>query len=560
MKIRVALAQINPTVGDLKGNKKKILGYIKRAEKYRPDIIVFPELALCGYPPEDLVLKPHFRKDVLKVLNNLIKSCNSSAIVVIGYPKEKGGKVYNSAGIIYKNKKVADYDKVNLPNYGVFDEKRYFTPGREPLVLKIGSVRIGVTICEDIWIEPIPHVVEVLSGSEILINLSASPYHRRKIIQRINLLEKISKKYTLGIAYCNMIGGQDELVFDGASLVVENGYLKAIARQFQEDLLIYDFKIDGCQKLLDKVKEVKLDYNIQEKSTTLPEYEKQVLSEIEEVYQALVVGTRDYVRKNGFQKVVVGLSGGIDSSLTAVIAVDALGAENVIGVSMPSEFSSKSSVEDARKLASNLRIRFLKIPITSIYHVYLKALKSVFDHLPFDTTEENIQARIRGNILMALSNKFGYLVLTTGNKSELSTGYCTLYGDMAGGFAVLKDIPKTLVYKLARWRNEKEGKALIPENIFSKPPSAELRPGQKDQDTLPPYEILDEVIKLYIEEEKSFDQIVKAGFKRSVVKRVIEMIDKNEYKRRQAPPGIKITPRAFGKDRRMPITNRYTVK
>ncbi|RKY36405.1 MAG: NAD+ synthase [Candidatus Omnitrophota bacterium] len=560
MKIRVALAQINPTVGDLKGNKKKILGYIKRAEKYRPDIIVFPELALCGYPPEDLVLKPHFRKDVLKVLNNLIKSCKSSAIVVIGYPREKGGKVYNSAGVIYKNKKVADYDKVNLPNYGVFDEKRYFTLGREPLVLKIGSVRIGVTICEDIWIEPIPHVVEVLSGSEILINLSASPYHRRKIIQRINLLEKISKKYTLGIAYCNMIGGQDELVFDGASLVVENGYLKAIARQFQEDLLIYDFKIDGCQKLLDKVKEVKLDYNIQEKSTTLPEYEKQVLSEIEEVYQALVVGTRDYVRKNGFQKVVVGLSGGIDSSLTAVIAVDALGAENVIGVSMPSEFSSKSSVEDARKLASNLRIRFLKIPITSIYHVYLKALKSVFDHLPFDTTEENIQARIRGNILMALSNKFGYLVLTTGNKSELSTGYCTLYGDMAGGFAVLKDIPKTLVYKLARWRNEKEGKALIPENIFSKPPSAELRPGQKDQDTLPPYEILDEVIKLYIEEEKSFDQIVKAGFKRSVVKRVIEMIDKNEYKRRQAPPGIKITPRAFGKDRRMPITNRYTVK
>jgi len=352
MKIRVALAQINPTVGDLKGNKKKILGYIKRAEKYRPDIIVFPELALCGYPPEDLVLKPHFRKDVLKVLNNLIKSCKSSAIVVIGYPREKGGKVYNSAGVIYKNKKVADYDKVNLPNHGVFDEKRYFTPGREPLVLKIGSVRIGVTICEDIWIEPIPHVVEVLSGSEILINLSASPYHRRKIIQRINLLEKISKKYTLGIAYCNMIGGQDELVFDGASLVVENGYLKAIARQFQEDLLIYDFKIDGCQKLLDKVKEVKLDYNIQEKSTTLPEYEKQVLSEIEEVYQALVVGTRDYVRKNGFQKVVVGLSGGIDSSLTAVIAVDALGAENVIGVSMPSEFRGCSEV--SRKLGNKI--------------------------------------------------------------------------------------------------------------------------------------------------------------------------------------------------------------
>ncbi len=560
MKIRVALAQINPTVGDLKGNKKKILDYIKRAEKYCPDIIVFPELALCGYPPEDLVLKPHFRKDVLKVLNNLIKSCNSSAIVVIGYPREKGKQIYNSAGIIYKNKKVADYDKVNLPNYGVFDEKRYFTPGKEPLVLKIGSVRIGVTICEDIWINPISHVMEALSGAEILINLSASPYHRRRIIQRINLLEKISKKYTLGIAYCNMIGGQDELVFDGASLVVENGYLKAIASQFQEDLLIYDFKIDSRQKLLNKVKEVKLEYNIQEKSTTLPEYKKQVLSEIEEVYQALVVGTRDYVRKNGFQKVVVGLSGGIDSSLTAVIAVDALGAENVIGVSMPSGFSSKSSVEDARTLASNLRIRFLKIPITSIYHVYLKALKSVFDHLPFDTTEENIQARIRGNILMALSNKFGYLVLTTGNKSELSTGYCTLYGDMAGGFAVLKDVPKTLVYKLGAWRNKKAGRELIPENVFSKPPSAELKLDQKDQDTLPPYEILDEIIQLYIEEERSFDDIVKAGFKKSVVRKVIKMIDNNEYKRRQAPPGIKITPKAFGKDRRMPITNRYIVK
>lgn len=560
MKIRIALVQINPTVGDLIGNKKKILDSIKRAEKYHPDIIVFPELALCGYPPEDLLLKPHFRKDVLKALNNLIQSYKSSAIVVIGYPREKGQKVYNSAGVIYKNKKVADYDKVNLSNYGVFDEKRYFTSGSEPLVLKIGSVKVGVTICEDIWVENSAYVVEALSGSEILINISASPYHRRKIIQRIKIMEKLSKKYTMGIAYCNMIGGQDELVFDGGSLVVENGHLKAITRQFQEDLLVYDFKIDGYQRALDKVKEVKLDYNIRNKDNTIPKYGKKVLSDTEEVYQALVVGTRDYVRKNGFQKVVVGLSGGIDSSLTAVIAVDALGAENVIGVSMPSQFSSRSSVEDAQKLAGNLGIKFLKIPITPVFHSYIDILKPVFKKAKFDKTEENIQARIRGNILMALSNKFGYLVLTTGNKSELSTGYCTLYGDMAGGFAVLKDVPKTLVYKLARWRNEKETRTLIPEKVFTKPPSAELRPGQRDQDTLPPYEILDEVIRLYIEEEKSFDQIVKAGFKRLVVKRVIEMIDKNEYKRRQAPPGIKITTKAFGKDRRMPITNRYIVK
>lgn len=560
MEIRVALVQINPTVGDLKGNKNKILTYINKANGYQPDIIVFPELVLTGYPPEDLLLKPQFRKDALMVFKGLIKEYKSSAVIILGYVDEVGGKVYNSLAVIYRNKKLVSYNKINLPNYGVFDEKRYFTPGSTPLVVKIQNLRIGVTICEDIWTEYGPHVVEALSGAEMIINISASPYHKGKILQRLKLLQGISRKYGVEIAYCNLVGGQDELVFDGASVIVEKGKVKAIAKQFEEDILIYDFKfIEKKQKPLPQAKEVPLDYKIRAPKPDLPPHGRDILSELEEVYAALVLGTRDYVKKNGFKKVIVGLSGGIDSSLTAVVAVDALGRDNVIGVSMPSEFSSSASIKDAKDLAKNLGIKFLKIPITSIYKSYLKSLKPVFQNLPFDKTEENIQARIRGNILMALSNKFGYLVLTTGNKSELSTGYCTLYGDMAGGFGVLKDVPKTLVYKLAEWRNKKENRDLIPQNVFVKPPSAELRPGQKDQDTLPPYEVLDKIIRLYIEEEKSFNHIVKMGLKRSVVKKVIEMIDKNEYKRRQAPPGIKITPRAFGKDRRMPITNRYRI-
>jgi len=559
--LRIAVAQINPVVGDLKGNKKKILSFIKKAGSYAPDIIVFPELALTGYPPEDLLLKPHFIKDCGKYLKEIVKENMFPGILILGYVEGDKNNVYNAAAVIHKHRIAENYRKIKLPNYGVFDEKRYFTSGDNPLAICINDIKVGITICEDVWVEDSPYILRSLSNADLIVNISASPYHIGKINQRIKLLRNISGKYRFDIIYANLIGGQDELVFDGASMAVSSGRVKTLAGQFKEDLIVYD-------AVFEKNKKKKFPQYVRQKSFKLKNNKKRVplktagyklLDEAEEVYSALVLGMRDYVEKNGFKKAIIGLSGGIDSAITAVIASDALGCENILGVAMPSMYSSRASLKDAELLASNLGIELIKIPITDIYKSYLQTFKPIFDNLPFDKTEENIQARIRGNILMALSNKFGSLVITTGNKSEASTGYCTLYGDMAGGFAVIKDVTKTLIYKLALWRNKSAKSPLIPESILRKAPSAELRPNQKDQDTLPEYKILDEIILRYIEKDNSLDEIVKSGYSKKLTQRIIRMIDNNEYKRRQAPPGIRISPKAFGKDRRMPITCGYKI-
>lgn len=554
-KIRIALAQINPIVGDLKGNAKKILDFIKEAKRFKADVVTFPELCICGYPPEDLLLKERFIKDNLKTLEFITRN-TSEIIAVIGFVDEdKEGNIYNSAAIIGDKRLKGVYHKIELPNYGVFDEKRYFKPGDKVPVFVLGGIIFGVNICEDIWRRDGVAKIQKDKGAKIIINISSSPYHAGKVDLRKKVLIERTKETKAYICYNNLVGGQDELVFDGASFVLNpEGEEIARGKQFEEDLIVADLPVEGKNEFegkdyieLGKLKDTKPPLKTQKPKRLAP---------LEEVYKALILGTRDYVRKNGFKKVVIGLSGGIDSSLTAVIACDALGKENVVGICMPSRYSSQETQKDAETLAKNLGIKFIKIPINEMFNAYLDSLKKEFQTLKPDVTEENIQARIRGNILMALSNKFGYLVLTTGNKSEVSCGYCTLYGDMAGGFNVLKDVFKTLVYKLANFRNEKE--KLIPESIFKRPPTAELRPDQKDQDTLPPYPILDGILKKYVEEDKSYEEIVlESKFDPQVIKKVIEMVDKNEYKRRQAPPGIKITPKAFGKDWRFPITNKY---
>lgn len=535
--MRLALAQINSIVGDLEGNRQKIEQYILLAKKQGADIVAFPELALTGYPPEDLLLVPKFVEENIKKLGELSKSVKD-ILAIIGFVDKKGGKIFNSAAVIYEGDIKGIYHKMLLPNYGVFDEKRYFQPGSHPFLFQYKGINIGLSICEDIWHKEGPIAQQVSRGAELIIVINASPYHIGKRKAREKVVSTQAKSYKVPIAYVNLVGGQDELVFDGQSFLVDKGgNLVASALPFEEDLLIWDIS----QKI--------------PSSPIQGQKKRESLSPEDEVYKALLLGIRDYVRKNGFRKVVIGLSGGIDSSLTATLAVDALGKENVIGLYLPSRYSSRESEEDALQLAHNLGIEFLVIPIDELYEAYLSLLAPYFKGLPPDITEENLQARIRGNILMAFSNKFGWLVLTTGNKSEMSTGYATLYGDMAGGFAPLKDVPKTLVYKLAEYRNAKE--EVIPKRVLTKEPSAELKPNQKDRDTLPPYELLDSVMKLYIEENKDVEEIISLGFEEGLVRKVIEMIDRSEYKRRQAPPGIKITPRAFGKDRRMPITNKY---
>lgn len=559
-KIRIALAQINPTLGDLKGNAQKILDFIGRAKKVKADIVTFPELSICGYPPEDLLLKERFIKDNLKILE-FIKKNISGIIAIIGFVSEdENGNIYNSAAIIKDKKLRGIYRKIELPNYGVFDEKRYFKSGKDVPVFILNGVIFGVNICEDIWKENGVAKVQSDKGAKIIINISSSPYHTGKVNLRKNILLERVKEIKTYVCYNNLVGGQDELVFDGASLVLDpEGNEIARGKQFEEDLVVADLAVEAETKDEFRDKDYinlgKLNDN------ELPALEIKIprkLDPLEEIYKALVLGTRDYVKKNGFEKVIIGLSGGIDSSLTAVIACDALGKENVIGISMPSRYSSEGTQRDAEILAKNLGIKFTRVYIDKIFSSYLDSLEKEFQGLRPDVTEENIQARIRGNILMALSNKFGYLVLTTGNKSEVSCGYCTLYGDMAGGFNVLKDVFKTLVYKLTIFRNEKGKNNLIPESIIKRPPTAELRPDQKDEDTLPPYSILDGILKKYVEEGKSYREILQDGeFDPQLVRKVIQMVDKNEYKRRQAPPGIKITPRAFGKDWRFPITNKY---
>jgi len=560
--LRIAVAQINTTVGDLGGNTKKIIEYIKKASKFKTDIVIFPELAITGYPPEDLLLREDFVSENKEYLKKIAKE-TKRLTAIVGFADKKDA-IYNAAAVLNKGKIKGVYHKIYLPNYAVFDEKRYFQPGQECPVFIINGIVTGINICEDIWYhEGPPRWQAKKGGAELIINISSSPYHSGKGELRKKMISERARENNCHIIYNNLIGGQDELVFDGNSFVFDKkGRLIAEGKQFEEDMIFADLEFSGISNRKSKIPPVKV-IKVSGKSNGeikphLPETGKnKPLDKLGEIYTALLLGTRDYVRKNGFSKVVIGLSGGIDSALTAVIVVDALGNDNVIGVSMPSLFSSAGSIIDAEELSKNLSIKFFKISISALMETYDTTLEDVFEKLQRDTTEENIQARIRGNILMALSNKFGWLVLTTGNKSEISTGYCTLYGDMAGGFAILKDVPKTLVYELAKYKNSLEGREIITRSILEKEPSAELKPNQKDADTLPPYSVLDPILHAYVEEDKPVEKIVKMGYNEEIVRRIAQMVDKNEYKRRQAPPGIKITPKAFGKDRRLPITNKW---
>ncbi|RKY04543.1 NAD+ synthase [Candidatus Poribacteria bacterium] len=577
-KIRLAMAQINTTVGDIEGNVRKIKEYLRRAKEIGADIVTFPELAITGYPPEDLLLKPDFISANLKALQDVAAECKGITAIV-GFV-DRGEDIYNAAALIHDGQLKGVYHKIHLPNHSAFDENRYFQAGEKLLIFSLKGHKAAINICEDMWYPQGPTRDQSLAGgAELILNISASPYHAGKVQARERMLATRANDNLVFVAYNNLVGGQDELVFDGGSAVFnQQGELIARGKLFEEELVVADLNLEEVFKarLHDPRRRMwrpearRSDYEIEfVELEDLPSPPKRgeivptmhdLYDRVEEIYRALVLGTRDYFRKNNFKQAIVGMSGGIDSSLTTVIAVDALGKENVLGVSMPSRYSSIGTQTDARKLAENLGIRFLVIPIEKIFQAYLDTLAPVFEGYEPDVTEENIQARIRGNILMALSNKFGALVLSTGNKSEVSVGYCTLYGDMAGGFSVLKDVPKTLVYELAEYRNKVAGYDLIPRTVFTRPPSAELRPNQKDSDSIPEYSILDPILHAYVEEDRSVDEIVEMGFDREVVLEVIRMVDRNEYKRRQAPPGIKITPRAFGKDRRMPITNRYIPK
>jgi NAD+ synthase (glutamine-hydrolysing) len=580
--LRVALAQINVTVGDLEGNTQKILASMRQAHEAGAHIVCVPELALPGYPPEDLLLKPGFVAANLCKLDELVAASRDlpGLTSVIGFV-DRDHDIYNAAAIIHEGKLYGIYHKHFLPNYGVFDENRYFQAGHKAPVFLINGVHVGVNICEDVWYPTGPMTLQAYAGAEVILNINGSPYYAGKLIFREEMLATRAADNSVIVAYLNMVGGQDELVFDGGSMVFnEQGTLIARAKEFVEDMLIVDLdtasvfrsrlhdprrRKERLRAEPDVVPIITIsDEEPQESASKAPIHPlgapqriEPKMERLEEIYSALVLGTRDYVHKTGFKKAIIGLSGGIDSSLTAAIAVDALGAENVLGISMPSGYSSTGSRSDAQELAENLGIQFLTIPIEETFRTALKMMQPALGEGDPGLAAENLQARIRGNILMTISNKSGAIVLTTGNKSEMAVGYATLYGDMAGGFAVLKDVLKTLVYKLAVYRNSLSEKPVIPHSAIEKPPSAELRPGQKDIDSLPPYEILDPILKAYVEDDRSFEEIVAMGFDRKTVERVMRMVDTSEYKRRQAPPGVKITTRAFGRDRRLPITNRY---
>ncbi len=568
------MAQINTTVGDFKGNTEKILEAIAEGKSQGVDLLTFPELAICGYPPEDLLLKPKFIEENLRSLERIADG-SPGVNVVVGFVDARGD-IYNAAAVIHDGKLAGVYHKIYLPNYGVFDENRYFQAGSQCTVYVIAGVNVGINICEDIWYEAGPATIQAYAGAEVIVNISASPYHFGKRNFRERMLGTRASDNLAIVAHNNLVGGQDELVFDGNSIVMdEKGQLVARGKQFEEDLIVADLDVEAVFRtrlhdprwrkrtlLLEEQHWQAPRVVVSEESRVAPkpplaQRQIEVLGLPGEIYDALVLGTRDYILKNKIQKVVIGLSGGIDSSLVATIAVDALGPSNVMGVSMPSRYSSPGSISDAEQLASNLGIRLITMPIEKVFKAYLDVLSEPCRGAKPDATEENVQARIRGNLLMALSNKFGWLVLATGNKSEMATGYTTLYGDMAGGFAVIKDVPKTIVYQLARYRNSRAGRELVPSVVFEKPPSAELRPDQKDTDSLPPYDLLDPILTAYVEEDRSVEQIIAMGIDEQVVKRAARLVDSSEYKRRQAPPGVKITPRAFGRDRRLPITNRF---
>ena len=574
---RIALAQINPTVGDLEGNATKVVRDIAKAREAGAELVAFPELAIPGYPPEDLLLKPQFLEENRKYMEWVVSQSEGIAVVV-GFADAVGAEVYNAAAVAFDGELIDVYHKMFLPNYGVFDEDRYFRSGETCPVYVINGASVGVNVCEDIWYPVGPTVVQRAAGAEIIVNINGSPFHAGKRHFREKMLATRAADNELFLAYVNMVGGQDELVFDGASMVFDpQGDVIASSSQFEEDLLVTDLDVQSVFRSrlreprprkenpsslrdLGKSKTVRVSEwcgSDLSSETEVPGRLGNSYNGPEEIYKALVLGTRDYVRKCGFSKVLVALSGGIDSSLVAAIGVDALGSENVVGVSMPSEFSSEGSVVDAKLLADNLGIDIWTIPIEPTFNAFLNSLAPQFEGTEWGIAEENIQSRIRGNLIMALSNKFGWLVLTTGNKSEMATGYATIYGDMSGGFAVIKDVPKVLCYDIARFINSRTGTYLIPLSVIDKPPSAELRPDQLDQDSLPPYEALDPILKAYVEDDLSFEEIIAMGNDPAVAKQVIGLVDRSEYKRRQAAPGIKITPRNFGRDRRMPIANRW---
>ncbi len=529
--MQAALVQMNPTVGALAANTDRIVAQAREAWSAGARLIVFPELTIAGYPPEDLILKDHFCTDCETQLERLKAELPPEAVVVVGSPVSRSGKKYNAAIVFRGGKIIGEYRKMLLPNYGVFDEKRHFEAGTEPLIIDVDGQKVGIHICEDSW-DPDGIAVASLanSGIDLLINLSASPYHHGKLSARIDVLAETAKKLSTTLLYCNMVGGQDELVFDGASMIfAPDGTRIARAKQFQEDMLY-------------------LNESAPRKEAPLPA--------LEEVYEALKLGLKDYVEKIGFKRVVVALSGGIDSAIVLAIAVDALGKERVASVTMPSQYSSSGTLGDAHEMARILDIEFHEIAIKGLYDNFESELSTIWgaDKKP-GLAEENLQARIRGDLIMSLSNEYGWLVLTTGNKSEMAMGYSTLYGDMCGGYAVIKDVPKTLVFDLCRWRNEQG--VVIPPSIIERPPSAELRPDQKDTDSLPPYEILDPILEDYVENDMGIDGLIAKGYDAAIVNRVVHAVELSEYKRRQSPPGIKITPKSFDRDRRMPIVNRY---
>jgi len=570
-RLRLAGAQINPVVGDIDGNVERILAVYRQAAEQRAHLVVFPELAVTGYPPEDLVFKPSFLAASRAAVERVAAGIGDTAAAV-GFVEPTHAGPANAAALCHRGRVLGVYHKVLLPNYGVFDEERYFVPGTEVLLASFGAVEVAVTICEDLWFPWGPMASAAAAGAEVVVSLNASPYRLEKGDRLAPMLATRAADHGAHLFWVNQVGGQDELVFDGQSAYVDpQGRVLAKADAFTEELLVVDLTLEegATARLSDRprrspatdprpalaVKRVRVTEQLPDPG---PPAERRLAAPLgveEEVYRALVTATRDYVRKNGFDTVHVGLSGGIDSSLVATVAADALGRDQVVGVAMPSSYSSESSVTDARALAGALGIRLLELPVSDPVEGFLAVLKEPFAGTEPGVAEENLQARVRGTLLMSLSNKLGSLVLTTGNKSELAVGYCTLYGDMAGGFAVIRDVPKTLVYALARWRNG--AGVVIPQSVLDKPPSAELRPGQLDTDSLPPYGVLDPILEGYVEDDASVDELVAAGFDREVVERVVRLVDGAEYKRRQAPPGPKITGRSFGKDRRLPITSRF---
>jgi len=589
--VRLALCQLNVTVGDIAGNAQRIRESMREARERGAELALFPELALTGYPPEDLLLKEHFLADVAAALGELATEAQG-IVAVVGYP-ERAEDVFNAAAVLAQGRVHAIYRKVYLPNYGVFDEQRYFQAGSCGAVIDIGAHTVGLTVCEDIWEPGPPLSEEALAGATLILNISASPYHAGKGAERERMLAQRARDSLACVAFCALVGGQDELVFDGHSCVVDHtGQTIARAAQFREQMLLCDVDLDAAAaaRLRDpshrplarrspiapqRLPALARVHASPSEASPPPAPLHPLAALIEpveaEVYAALTLGLGDYVRKNGFSHVVLGLSGGIDSALVACLAADALGPEQVTVIVMPSPYSSAATQDDARELAARLGVQERDLAIAPVMDSYTSTLSDAFAGRDADLTEENLQARIRGNLLMALSNKFGWLVLTTGNKSEMSVGYTTLYGDLAGGFAVIKDVPKTLVYRLSAWRNSPAGAAdptapehaapraaaPIPASIIERAPSAELRPDQRDEDSLPPYEVLDRILQGYIELDRSAEQLVAEGLAPGEVEHAIRLVDLAEYKRRQAPPGIKITPRALGRDRRMPITNRY---